>query len=146
MVDPFKDRLRCESPSEVEILISGNTAKPTERYFDNKCKYLKGKKKEECYNTEFTLIKATDKGINFSSSKLLDSLSCSEENGKSNAISLSGFYPNIKASFNCQAQGLSRVEKGICNSAEAVGEDSRAISSATKRVISRNLQIAFLLL
>lgn len=122
-LEPLKRKLHCETSNEVEILINGNTAKPTKRYFENKCKHLSGKENEECLKAEFALIKVSDKGINFSSSKTLDLLSCSQEKSKGNALGLSGFYPNVKASFNCQAQGLSRVEKGICNSAQLAKAD-----------------------
>ncbi len=113
----------------IEILVSAHQAKPNESYFERMCSEFQGKDKESCrQKADFSLIK-NEKGITFTSSTLLDSKVCYLKNKNQytpqEALSqigdipqgtLSGYYPPLNASFNCAKSGLSKTEKGICNS------------------------------
>lgn len=120
----------------IEILVSAHQAKPSEAYFERMCSGLQGKNKETCrQKADFSLTK-NEKGITFSSSALLDSKVCyfisKNQYTPQEALNqmrdmprgtLSGFYPPLNASFNCAKSGLSKTEKGICNSFLTIKSD-----------------------
>ncbi len=110
------------SALSIEILISDNTAKPSEKSIQGICAELKDDKEaQQCRKAfDFHLTKS-DKGITFVSNQMLDSLTCKTSNDRKGT--LSGFYPRLNASFNCQKEGLSKVEKGICNSFPTIKAD-----------------------
>ncbi|WDL75128.1 DUF1311 domain-containing protein [Helicobacter winghamensis] len=126
--DPAKqtEHLICDSgvfPGEVEIFINGNTAKPSGKYFDLVCSHTEGTERSKCEkNMSFTLSKDS-KGIYFHSSKGLDSSTCETPSDESKAGTLSGIYPRFRGSFDCEKQGLSKIEKGICNSFYTLRDD-----------------------
>lgn len=67
--------------------------------------------------------RANARGVRFHSSKGLDSSVCETPSDRSRAGSLSGFYPRFRGSFDCQKDGLSKVERGVCNSFYTQRED-----------------------
>ena len=79
-------------PGEVEIMVDGISAHPTEK-------------------------------ISFLSSKGLDSMTCETPLDERYVGTLKAHYPRIKASFDCAKEGLSKAEKGICNSFYTARED-----------------------
>lgn len=126
ILDPAKptEHLICDSgafPGEVEILINGNKAEPKREYFDLVCGHTEGAERSKCEkNMSFTLSKDS-KGIYFHSSKGLDSSTCETPNDETGT--LSGIYPRFRGSFDCEKQGLSKIEKGICNSFYTLRDD-----------------------
>lgn len=132
------ESINCEEVSfeGIEILVSAHQAKPNESYFERMCAEFQGKDKESCrQKADFSLIK-NEKGITFTSSALLDSKVCYLKSQNQyipqEALSqigymlqgtLSGFYPPLNASFNCAKSGLSKIEKGICNSFATIKSD-----------------------
>lgn len=118
------EHMICDStsfPGEIEILINGAEAHPRQEYYQMLCDDAKDKAQCE-KNVRFSLKKDT-KGISFISSKGLDSMTCETPLDERSAGTLKAHYPNLKASFDCAKQGLSRVEKGICNSFYTARED-----------------------
>lgn len=66
----------------------------------------------------YKTLSKDSKQIYFRSSKRLDSSTCETPRDKSKVGTLSGIYPRFKKKgwgFDCEKQGLSKVEKGICN-------------------------------
>ena len=128
ILDPAKptEHLICDSgafPGEVEIFINGNKAEPKREYFDLVCGHTEGAERSKCEkNMRFTLSKDS-KGIYFHSSKGLDSSTCETPSDESRAGTLSGIYPRFRGSFDCEKQGLSKIEKGICNSFYTLRDD-----------------------
>lgn len=128
ILNPAKptEHLICDSgafPGEVEILINGNKAEPKREYFDLVCGHTEGAERSKCEkNMSFTLSKDS-KGIYFHSSKGLDSSTCETPSDESRAGTLSGIYPRFRGSFDCEKQGLSKIEKGICNSFYTLRDD-----------------------
>lgn len=108
-------------PGEVEIMVDGISAHPTEKYYEMLCNDANDK--AECRrNVQFSL-KKDDKGISFLSNKGLDSMTCETPLDERYVGTLKAHYPRIKASFDCAKEGLSKAEKGICNSFYTARED-----------------------
>lgn len=103
---------------DIDIKITGNSAKVSEKFLQKICVADDKSQKEMCReNFNFSLTKS-EKGITFHSSKNTDSVFC-----ESDKITLNGTYPRLNASFDCQKAGLNKVEKGICNSFTAIKVD-----------------------
>ncbi len=123
--NPTEDQI-CDSsffPGEVGIIINGNQAKPNKKYFDIVCGHTSGIERNKCEkNMQFSLSKDT-RGISFHSSKGLDSATCETPSDERKAGSLSAIYPRFKGSFDCDKDGLSKVEIGICNSFYTLRDD-----------------------
>lgn len=118
------EHMICDStsfPGEVEIVVEGMVAHPTQKYYDELCG--EATNKAQCRkNVQFSL-KKDNKGIIFHSSKGLDSMTCQTPIDERNAGTLQSHYPNLKISFDCAKEDLSKVEKGICNSFYTARED-----------------------
>ncbi|RDU59290.1 hypothetical protein [Helicobacter sp. MIT 14-3879] len=124
------EHTNCETgtyPSEIEIEIRGNVAFPTSSYYDFMCQ--KASNVSGCEkNIGFSLTRKEGEGIVFSSSKALDSITCETPNDERFAGTLSSFYPIVNGkqgngAFDCTKEGLSIVERGICNNFYLLRED-----------------------